>query len=112
MPLPVTPWTTGTPIDSKSLNLALYTIDGTLNKPQGILLHGQRPMSFEVIGAAGVNLIFDSSPTGHRTVISAAGDTEPAVTVLAVFPGCQHDHGNIAGFGVLLDPPAYLETVQ
>ena len=82
MPLPVTPWTADTPITAKSLNLALYTIDGTLNKPQGILLHAQRPMSFEVIGAAGANLLFTTSPTGHRNIISQSGDTEAAVTIL------------------------------
>ena len=82
MPLPVTPWTADTPITAKSLNLALYTIDGTLNKPQGILLHAQRPMSLEVIGAAGANLLFTTSPTGHRNIISQSGDTEAAVTIL------------------------------
>ena len=82
MPLPVTSWTADTPITAKSLNLALYTIDGTLNKPQGILLHAQRPMSFEVIGAAGALLLFTSAPTGHRNIISQSGDTEPAVTIL------------------------------
>ena len=39
-------------------------------------------MSFEVIGAAGVNLTFTSNSTGHRNIISQSGDTEPAVTVL------------------------------
>lgn len=82
MPLPVTPWTADTPITAKSLNLALYTIDGTLDKPQGILLQGQRPMSFEVIGEAGGVLLFTSSSAGHRNIIAASGDTEPAVTVL------------------------------
>lgn len=82
MPLAVVPWTAGTPIDSKSLNLALYTENGLLNAPQGILLMAQRPLSLEVVGEAGLVMTFSSSPTGARTNISQAGVNVPGVTVV------------------------------
>lgn len=82
MPLPVTPWTADTPIDSKSLNLSLYSVDGTLNKPQGILLMAQRPISLEVVGQAGEVITFNSAPTGARTIISNAGVNVPGVTIV------------------------------
>lgn len=64
MPLPVTPWTGNTFPTAKSLNLALYTCDGSLNHPNGILFHAQRLITSEVIGARGAAMTFASSPTG------------------------------------------------
>lgn len=64
MPLPVTPWTGNTFPTAKSLNLALYSTDGSLNHPNGILFHAQRLITSEVIGARGAAMTFPSSPTG------------------------------------------------
>lgn len=83
MPLVFPLWAEDTFPTAKSLNLALYTVDGTLNKPQAILWHTLRYLTFEVIGARGSAISFSSAPTGGtRSIIGSSGATDPGVTVL------------------------------
>jgi hypothetical protein len=84
MPLPVAPWIGDTFPTSKSLNLACYTCDGTLNKPNGILFHALRYVTYEALGARSTGTVaFDGSPTGGtRTIIGDAGEDYPAVALL------------------------------
>lgn len=78
MPFPVASWSEDVPLDSKSMNLALYTVDGTLGTPNGIAWHAQARISLETItNPAGPFLLFQSSPTGTRTIISGAGINHP-----------------------------------
>jgi hypothetical protein len=73
MPLPVTLWTATTPIDSKSLNLALYTVDGTLGKPNGILFHALRPMTLEVLNNSAA---LTTSSGGTRSELDQSGSSK------------------------------------
>jgi hypothetical protein len=73
MPLPVTLWTATTPIDSKSLNLALYTVDGTLGKPNGILFHALRPMTAEVLNNVQT---LTTSTGGTRSELDQSGSSK------------------------------------
>jgi hypothetical protein len=67
MPLPVTPWAGYGWPTAKSLNLALYTCDGTATRPNGITFQCQGRLFLESFaGAASV----PSSPAGTSTVIS------------------------------------------
>lgn len=78
MPFPVASWSEDVPLDSKSMNLALYTVDGTLGTPNGIAWHAQARISLETItNPAGPFLLFASSPSGTQTVISGAGINHP-----------------------------------
>lgn len=83
MPLAFPNWAQGTPVTAKSLNLALYTVDGTLNKPQAILWHTQRYLTFETLGLGSGVILYSSAPTsGTRNIIGASGASNPAVTLL------------------------------
>jgi hypothetical protein len=78
VPYPVASWSEDVPLDSKSMNLALYTVDGTLGKPNGIAWHAQARISCETItNPAGPFLIFPSSASGTQTIISGAGINHP-----------------------------------
>jgi hypothetical protein len=84
MPLPVTAWTGDTFPTAKSLTLACYTIDGTLDKPNGILFHGQRYITLEVLGDRSTTTTsYPSSPTGGtRSEVGNSGAPFPAVMLV------------------------------
>ncbi len=83
MPLAVPGWAGNTFPTAKALNLALYTCDGTLDNPNGILWKALRYLTIEVIGERGLVITFNSAPTGGtRNVIGNSGETYPAVTIL------------------------------
>ncbi len=83
VPLAVPNWAENTFPTAKSLNLALYTCDGTLNNPNGIGWNALRYLTFEVIGERGLIITFNSAPTsGTRNVIGNSGETYPGVTIL------------------------------
>ena len=76
MPLQVTPWQTGNPVTAKSMNLALYTADGSQGNPNGILWQAQRPVFLENYTAAGT---VPASAGGTRSSLAlAAGRSPPA----------------------------------
>jgi hypothetical protein len=82
VPLPVTPWTGNTFPTAKSLNLALYSTDGSLNHPNGILFHAQRLITSEVIGARGAAMTFPSSPTGGTRTSIGTPTPFPGVSLV------------------------------
>lgn len=70
MPLPVQPWAPGTFPTAKSLNLACYTIDGTLAKPNGTAFHARRPLTAEVLDDV---VTLPGSSSGKRSMIDQSG---------------------------------------
>ena len=81
MPLPVTTWVTETFPTAKSLNLALYTCDGTNGNPNGIAFHAYRPILFDTYGTA---VTFQSSSSGVQSIMSSPGPASVATTVASV----------------------------
>ncbi len=77
MPSPVTPWVTETFPTAKSLNLALYTCDGTNDNPNGIAFNAYRPILFDSYGTA---VTFQSSSSGSQTSMSSPGPASTATT--------------------------------
>jgi Glycine-rich domain len=77
VPLQVTPWATNNPVTAKSLNLALYTCDGTQDTPNGIQAQAQRPVFLE-------NYTFSAG-----TVSSSTGGTRTSLTGSGSVGSCQ-----------------------
>lgn len=70
MPSPVASWVDNTPLTAKSLNLALYTSDGTADNPNGIAFHAQRPLLFEAYNRS---LTVPGSVAGTRSTLASSG---------------------------------------
>ncbi len=79
MPLQVTPWETGNPITAKSLNLALYSCDGTQDNPNGIGFQAQRPVLLENYTHA---LAINTSVAGTRTSLTTSGTVASCQVVM------------------------------
>src|SRR6266702_4511849 len=77
MPAPVVPWVTQTFPTAKSLNLALYTCDGTSDNPHGIFFHSYRPTLFESYGTAAT---FGGASGGSQSSMSSPGPATSATT--------------------------------
>ena len=78
MPSPVQTWVTGTPITAGSLDIALYSCDGTNDNPNGILHHAYRPLLVESYVTA------TSLPTtsgGTQTSLAGSGNTTPGSVI-------------------------------
>ena len=72
MPSPVPSWVTQTPLTAKSLVLAAYTCDGSLDHPNGVAFHTFRPLLAEVYNRAAT---LATSTGGTQTVLSTSGAT-------------------------------------
>jgi hypothetical protein len=79
MPQAVVPWVADTFPTAKSLNLALFTCDGTSDNPNGILFHAYRPLLFETYNRT---LSLPAPSGGTQTVLSAGGSITAARMVL------------------------------
>jgi hypothetical protein len=74
VPSPVTNWTVNTFPTAKSLNLALYTADGTYGAPTGIQWNALRYITFSAFGNTGTTAEYASSPTsGTRSQLGSGG---------------------------------------
>ena len=96
MPLPVPPWVAATPLSAKSLVLAAYTCDGSLDHPQGIAFNAQRPILCEAYNRT---LTLPASSGGTQTVLSSTGATAAGLIVVdsAGYLGMTQDQP-IAGY--------------
>lgn len=96
MPAPVTSWITTTFPTAKSLNLALYTCDGTMDNPNGIAFHAYRPILFESYGTART---FGSNASGSLSSMSSVGPASLATTL------CFNIFDTAGFFGLTTDAP-------
>jgi hypothetical protein len=94
LPSPVIPWAQSQPLTAKSLNLALYTSDGTADNTTGISFATWRPVLFEAYNAA---LTVHSSTGGTRTTLASSG---AATSCWVVFDSAGY-------FGQSQDLPAF-----
>ena len=79
MPSPVPLWVSGTPLTAKSLVLAAYTCDGSLDHPNGIAFHAQRPILFEAYNRTPT---LTTSTGGVQTALSTSGTTTGGLIVV------------------------------
>ena len=80
MPVPVTAWAADIFPSAKSLNVALYTSDGSGDHPTGIAFAAYRPLLFESYTTA---TTFHTATGGSQTTMStAAGSAASSVMVL------------------------------
>ncbi len=79
MPSPVSPWVQYQPWTAKSLNLALYTSDGTTDNTTGIAFATWRPVLFEAYNTA---LALHTSTGGSRTTLASSGSVTSCWVVL------------------------------
>ncbi len=82
MPAPVTPWADFTPPTAKSMNVALYTTDGTSDNPNGIAAQVYRPILVESIRRA---ISFPSGAGGSVTSMSSVAGTAPTTNGIAIY---------------------------
>jgi hypothetical protein len=70
LPTPVTPWTAQNPVTAKSLDLALYTSDGTGSNPTGIAFLAQPPVLFENFSSA---TTLHTNTSGSQSSLATSG---------------------------------------
>lgn len=78
MPVPVPAWAADGFPDAKSLNIALYSSDGTGDNPAGIAFHAYRPVLFETYSRTAT---FASSPAGTQSTMSGSGTISSGLVV-------------------------------
>jgi hypothetical protein len=79
MPIPVPAWVADTFPGAKSLNLALYSSDGTADNPTGVAFLAYRPLFYETYGSAAS---WHSAVAGSQTSMSTSAFTVSSSTVL------------------------------
>ncbi len=97
MPAPAVSWVSDTFPTAKSLNLALYTSDGTNDNPTGIAFHAYRPILFESFGTA---LTITSRTGGSQQSLSSPGPASVATTRSFIY------YDTAGYFGQSQDAPA------
>lgn len=96
MPSPAIAWGTNTPLTAKSLNIALYTVDGTTDNPNGVAFHAQRPLMMESYRQS---LSLSSSPTGVRTSMAGSGSINAPCFVVMDTAGYFGQTSDLPGYG-------------
>jgi hypothetical protein len=92
VPIPVPPWVANTFPTAKSMNLALYTTDGTADNPNGIAFNSYRPLLFENLTRT---VTIAGPATGTTSVLSSSGS----------ITSCQVIYDTAGYFGSTADLP-------
>ena len=97
MPAPVASWVDDTFPTSKSLNVALYTADGTADNPNGIAFHAARPILFDTYTRTAT---FPGASGGTQTTMSTSGSVTTCQVVYdtAGYYGQYQDQPGGAGY--------------
>jgi hypothetical protein len=103
MPIPVPPFAADTFPAAKTLNLALYTADGTLDNPTGVAFLAYRPLFFETYGSA---TTWHSAPGGSQTSMSAAASSVSSSLVVLDTAGYYGLTSDLPGLGYYQYTPA------
>jgi Carbohydrate binding domain len=96
VPIPVPPWVADTFPGAKSLNLSLYTSDGTLDNPTGVAFLAQRPLFFESYTAT---TTFHSASGGSQTSMSSSAATASSCNVVLDTAGYFGQTSDLPGQG-------------
>lgn len=103
MPIPVTAWVSNIFPTAKSLNMALYTTDGSADNPNGIAFHAFRPLFFENYTKAQT---FTTSSTGVQTNLNSFAGTASSCQVIYDTAGLYGQTSDSPGLGYYGFSPA------